>query len=180
MLRRLIWMARADRLGPDLPLTHFLLHFPYIMRKLGRSKFAHFGDNAIVRPFSYAVCTSNISLGKNVVIRPGTMLFAGETPEGTITIEDDCLLGSGIHMYCDNHEFSSVSVPISLQGFRPTAPILVKSGAWIGANAILLPGVVVGKNSVIGAGSVVNKSIPDFSVAAGNPCKVIRTLHADV
>ena len=50
----------------------------------------------------------------------------------------------------------------------------IKDGAWIGGGAIILPGVTIGKNSIIGAGSVVNRSIPDNCVAAGNPCRVIK------
>lgn len=55
-------------------------------------------------------------------------------------------------------------------------PITVEDDCWIGAGAILLPGVTIGHGSVIGAGSVVNKDIPANCVAAGNPCRVIRRL----
>lgn len=59
--------------------------------------------------------------------------------------------------------------------FRTYAkPVRIEDGVWIGGGAILLPGVTVGRNSVIGAGSVVNRSIPENCVAAGNPCRVIR------
>ena len=56
-------------------------------------------------------------------------------------------------------------------------PIKLGNNVFIGNNAIILPGVTIGENSVIGAGSVVTKSIPANSVAAGNPCRVIRTLE---
>lgn len=55
-------------------------------------------------------------------------------------------------------------------------PITIGDNVWIGGGAIVLPGVTIGDNSVVGAGSVVTKSIPAYSVAAGNPCKVIRKL----
>ena len=55
-------------------------------------------------------------------------------------------------------------------------PVTVEDGCWIGANAVILPGVTVGKNSVVGAGSVVTRDVPPGVFAAGNPCRVIREL----
>ena len=52
----------------------------------------------------------------------------------------------------------------------------MKEGSWIGANAIILPGVTIGKNAVVGAGSVVTKNVPDFSVFAGAPARLIKML----
>ena len=57
-----------------------------------------------------------------------------------------------------------------------SAPVTIEDDVWIGANCIILKGVTIGARSVIGAGSVVTKSIPADCIAAGNPCKVIRTL----
>lgn len=58
-----------------------------------------------------------------------------------------------------------------------SAPIIIEDDVWIGAHSIVLKGVTIGARSVIGAGSVVTKSIPADCIAAGNPCKVIRTLQ---
>ena len=55
-------------------------------------------------------------------------------------------------------------------------PVTIEDGCWICANVTILPGVTIGEGSVIGAGSVVTRSIPPHSFAAGNPCRVIRTL----
>ena len=54
--------------------------------------------------------------------------------------------------------------------------VVIGDNVWIGANSVILPGVTIGSNTVIGAGSVVNRDIPDWSVAAGNPCRVIRPI----
>ena len=55
-------------------------------------------------------------------------------------------------------------------------PVTIGDNVWIGGNAVVLPGVTIGSNSVIGAGSVVTRDVPPWSIAAGNPCKVIRTI----
>ena len=55
-------------------------------------------------------------------------------------------------------------------------PVTIGDNVWIGGNAVICPGVCIGNNVVIGAGSVVTKDIPDWCVAAGNPCRVIRRI----
>jgi acetyltransferase-like isoleucine patch superfamily enzyme len=172
VIERIKFCNDVDRIGPDILFTHWMLHFKSSMNRLCKKKFLHFGENADFRPGAYAEKCSHISLGKNVVIRPNTMLFADEYEK--IIIEDNVMVGAGVHFYVDNHKFESRDIPLIEQGYYPSEGILVKNGAWIGANSIILPGVIIGKNSVIGAGSIVTKSIPDYSVAVGNPAKVIK------
>ncbi|RUR12111.1 acyltransferase [Legionella sp. km772] len=175
--RKIKFWLQADRLGPDIPVNHWKLHIDASMRKLCTKKFKYFHSSASFRYGAYAICCSKISIGANVTIRPGTMLFADPREGGAgITIEDNVLIGSGVHMYVNNHCFDDKNLPISQQGWYPSKPIFVKEGSWIGANAVILPGVVIGKNSVVGAGSVVTKDVPDFCVVAGVPARVIKEL----
>ncbi|WP_229377335.1 acyltransferase [Shewanella woodyi] len=106
------------------------------------------------------------------------MLFGSEHGDKSIniTIEDLVLIGSGVHIYTANHEFSDPQKPIFSQGHQAPQAVNVCKGAWIGANAIILPGVTLGQNSVIGAGSVVTKDVPPFCVVAGQPAKIIKQL----
>jgi acetyltransferase-like isoleucine patch superfamily enzyme len=85
-----------------------------------------------------------------------------------------CGIGSIFTDY-DNHCIDPVA-RMNNSGIPKTAPIEVGDNVWIGANALILKGVTIGKNSVIGAYSVVTKSIPENVIAAGNPCKVIREI----
>jgi acetyltransferase-like isoleucine patch superfamily enzyme len=172
--RRVEFWRGADRIGPDVPLTHWRLHFKSTMRALCESKFKRFGDAAEFRPGAYAVVCSRISLGCRVVIRPGSMLFANDT--GDITIEDDVMLGSGVHIYVGNHRFDDPTRAVIDQGHTLSQPVLLKRGCWVGANAIILPGVTVGENAVVGAGSVVTRDIASSVVAAGNPARIIRSV----
>lgn len=169
----------ADRIGPDIPLTHWKLHFKSQMLKLCKHKFKHFDDTAEFRPGAYAIACSKISIGKRVIIRPCTMLFADPRENGAeIIIEDDVMIGSGVHFYVHNHRFNDPCIPIIDQGYCNSKPILIKRGSWIGANTIILPGVTIGINSVIGAGSVINKSIPDRMIVLHNDLPMENiTLH---
>jgi acetyltransferase-like isoleucine patch superfamily enzyme len=162
VFRKFRFWATADRIGPDMPLNHWMLHFPTTMKRLCRGKFLAFGENAEFRAGAYAISCSNISIGKNVVIRPTTLLMADDT--ATIVIEDNVLIGMGVHVYVNSHRFDRTDVPVSQQGYYPSRGVVIKEGAWLGANVIVLPGVVIGKNSVIGAGSVVTRSVPDYSM----------------
>ena len=175
IVRKYRFWKSTDRIGPDIPLTHWRLFFKSTMIKLCKKKFYNFDITAEIRPGAYVVGCSQISIGKNVVIRPETQLH-GETAtlEISIIIEDDVLIGSGVHIYVENHNFSDPDTPIYYQGHSQAKKVIIKRGAWIGANVIILPGVEIGKNAIIGAGSVVTKNIPDNVIVAGNPAKLIR------
>lgn len=169
---------KTDRLGPDCPFTHWRLYLKKSMYKLCKEKFEYFGKSSEFRAGAYAITCSKISIGERVVIRPGTMLFADPRNDenGKIIIEDDVLIGSGVHIYVSNHKFENAYLPIIKQGHYEPKNVIIKTGSWIGANVIILPGVTIGKNSVVGAGSIVTKTIPDNVVAVGNPTKIIKEI----
>lgn len=174
IINRIKFNMSADRIGPDLPFTHWKLYFPSAMKRLCKKKFGAFGENAEFRPGAYAICCTAISIGKNVVVRPNSMLFSDG--EAEIILEDNVMMGAGVHIYVNNHKFERADIPLIEQGYCAAKSVVIREGAWIGANAIILPGVTIGRNAVVGAGSIVTKSIPDYSVAVGNPAKVIRKI----
>lgn len=165
----------ADRLGPDCPFTHWRLFFKKYGLKICQKKFKKFPSSAEMRPYSYAICTNHISVGENVVIRPGCMFFA-DTTGGFIDIGDDVLFGSCVHIYTNDHAFSDKSQTIAKQGYTPSEPVIIKKGAWIGANSTILKGVTIGENAVVAAGAVVTRDVLPFSVVAGVPAKLIKQL----
>lgn len=174
---RLAFWRTTDRVGPDIPGTHWRLHFKSTMRAFCQARFARFGEGAEVRPGVYVIGCSRVSLGSRVVLRPGTMFFADLRPGGAgIVVEDDVLIGSGVHVYTNNHRFDDVTRPIIDQGHSPSETVTIRRGAWIGANAILLPGVTIGENAVVGAGSVVTRDVPPRTVCGGAPARVIKQL----
>jgi acetyltransferase-like isoleucine patch superfamily enzyme len=175
MIKKIIFWMKARRLGPDMPLTHILLHSRRLGYKLCQKKFDLFDEGSSFRPGAYAIETDKISIGKHVTIRPGTMLFASPlSSDIQIRIGDYALIGSGVHVYVSNHAFEDTERPIYFQGHGAVRPVIIEEGCWIGANAIILPGVTIGKNAVVGAGSVVTKNVADYSVVAGIPARVIK------
>jgi acetyltransferase-like isoleucine patch superfamily enzyme len=178
MLRTLAFWITARRIGPDLPLSHLLLYSKGAGRWLARRKLRHFGDGAQIRPHAYLVECAFISIGRNVVVRPGCKFFAvpHEQNRGDITIDDDVLIGSDVHIYVSNHRFDDVGQDIYAQGHSAPSPVRLKQGCWVGAGAIILPGVTIGRNAVVGAGSVVSRDVPDYCIAAGSPARVLRRL----
>ena len=144
-----------------------------------------------------------IFLGNNVSLGPGSFIIATthyptmtmERPEkkqpiqrfnvtstadlqiaaqSKITIEDDVMFASNIHINDALHGSENANEPYKYQKISRIAPVLIKKGCWIGQNVVILPGVTIGKYSIIGANSVVTKSIPDRCIAVGTPAKVIK------
>ena len=170
------WQSK-DRIGPDVLWTHWKLFSRKRMIRLCQKKFLSFGISSEVRPGAYVVGCSQISIGERVVIRPASMIHGeSNSIKNTIIIDDNVMMGSGVHIYVENHRFDNRDLDIIDQGHSPAKLVHLKRGCWIGANAIILPGVVVGENSVVAAGSVVSKEVPKGTVVAGNPARVIKEI----
>ncbi|TKY87661.1 hypothetical protein EX895_003242 [Sporisorium graminicola] len=90
-----------------------------------------------------------------------------------VRLGDGVLFGPNVSIYCGTH---SVSVKERKQGLERSLPVSIGKDTWVGGGTIIMAGVTIGRGCTIGAGSVVTKDIPDWSVAAGSPCKVMRTL----
>ena len=121
--------------------------------------------------FNIAIDNASIIIGNNVGISGSTINAAKK-----ITIEDNVLIGSGcILSDTDSHPLLYNDRITNNVSKTKSSPIVLKEGAFIGARCIILKGVTIGRHSVVGAGSVVTKSIPDYSVVCGNPAIVVRT-----
>ena len=126
------------------------------------------GKYSVVEDFS---CLNN-AVG-DLIIGDYTRVGLRNTIIGPVTIGNHVNLAQNITVSGLNHNFEDVNTPIDLQGVS-TSPIVIEDDVWIGANAVILPGVTIGKHSVVAAGSVVGKSIPPYSVCAGIPARVVK------
>jgi len=178
IVKKIKFDISSDRIGPDCPFTHWRLYFKKQMIKLCKSKFKAFDDSSEFRAGAYAICCSKISLGKRVIIRPQSMLFADPRNEklGRIFIEDYVMMGSGVHIYTSNHKYEDKKLNLIEQGSYDAKDVYLKKGCWVGANSVILPGVTIGENSIVGASSVVTKDIPSRTLYAGNPAKFIKKI----
>lgn len=92
---------------------------------------------------------------------------------GKVTIGKHVMIAPNVSIYTAGHPVHPDS---RNSGYEYGIPVTIGDNVWIGGNVVILPGVTIGSNSVIGAGSVVSRDIPDWVIAAGNPCRVIRPI----
>ena len=160
-------MAIAIR---DVQLNNkFNLALPYTEEWFSLMKelfYNQIGENSIVKGKLTIAFSKNVKIGKEVIIMNGALMMAA----GGITIEDKVLIGANVKLISNNQYPYERDVLLC-------KPILIREGASIGAGSTILPGVTVGKYAIIGSDSVVTKDVPDYSVAVGNPAKIIKYLE---
>ena len=128
------------------------------------------GDYSVVESYS---CINN-AVG-DVIIGDHTRVGLHNTVIGPVTIGSHVNLAQGITVTALNHNFAEKGLRIDEQGVS-TNPVTIGDDIWIGANAVILPGVTIGNHSVIAAGAVVTKDVPPYTLVAGVPAKIIKTL----
>ena len=127
------------------------------------------GKNVTIWDGTHIDSPSKLEIGDNVSINRRSVIHAG----GGVKIADNVLVGPGVVIYSQNHNFHQKDININLQGYN-TEAVIINENVWVGAQSIILPGVTIGTNSIIGAGSVVKKDIEADTIVAGNPAKFIR------
>lgn len=127
------------------------------------------GENLLIEAPFYCDYGWNIEVGENFFANYHLTIL----DEGKVTIGKNVQIAPNVSIYTAGHPIHPDS---RNSGYEYGIPVAIGDNVWIGGNAVIMPGVVIGSNTVIGAGSVVTKNIPDWSVAAGNPCRVIRQI----
>ena len=120
-------------------------------------------------------CCINNAVG-DVTIGDYTRIGIHCTVIGPVCIGHHVNLAQGITVTALNHNFADSSRKIDEQGIS-TKPVVIGDDVWIGANAVILPGVTIGRHVVVAAGAVVTKDVPDYSLVAGVPAKEIKKLR---
>lgn len=136
------------------------------------------GNNVTIAKYAILTCTgvianrgTGIEIGNNSGI--GAQSFLGG--QGGIKIGNDVIMGPQVKIFSENHNYDRSDVIIRKQG-ESRKGISIEDNCWIGAGVTILDGVTISKGCVVAAGSVVTKSIPKNSIAAGVPAKVIKTI----
>jgi len=168
--------------------------------------FGSFGAASLINhPVASLFGARNIHIGTHTLIGRGCTLTTGygpddpQTPDRALVVGDRCIIGAGavitahesieigddvwfgnqVFVSDAGHGYQDVETPIGRQ-LGSHAPVSIGAGSWIGHGAIILPGTRVGSHVVVGAGSVVRGVVPDHSVVAGVPARVVRRLEPSV
>lgn len=123
----------------------------------------------------------NISIGRNCRVHRNTVIgnnsgigYGCEVNNG-VTIGENVMMGPEVLIYTQNHYTANPNMPMRMQGMTEIKPVIIEDDVWIGARVCILPGVTVGKGSILGACAVVARNVPPYSVAVGNPARVVKT-----
>lgn len=137
-----------------------------------REMFAEIGDGCYIEPPLHANWGGrHVHFGKNIYANFHLTLV----DDTDIYVGDDTMFGPNVTVATAGHP---ILPALREQVYQYNMPIWIGRNCWIGAGAILLPGVHIGDGTVIGAGSVVTKDLPANVVAVGNPCRVLRPIGA--
>jgi acetyltransferase-like isoleucine patch superfamily enzyme len=174
-----------------------------LFTKLVTPGFFSVGKGCLIVPPFRSVNLALVQLGANVTVNNDcwflTLANAGDERSPKLIIKDGAVVGGNatisaaksivigervlfagnVFIADHGHAYEDCTRPIRDQGIRKVAPVAIGDGSWLGQNAVILPGSVIGKHCVVGANSVVNSMVPDFSVVAGNPARVIRKFNAE-
>ena len=178
MLAGEIYSAVDPQLLEELAAAREVIHDYNLLRPTENQKklellkglLGHIGDDSIIinQPF-------RCDYGKQISV--GKRFFANFNftvlDEARVTIGDDCFIGPNVSIYTACHSTDPVERNTRQEWAKP---VTIGNNVWIGGSVTILPGVTIGDNVTIGAGSVVTKNIPSNCVAAGNPCKVIKSI----
>ncbi len=139
-------------------------------------------DNVSVARDCTFICTGIVSQkGKGIKIGNNTGINAGVylAGQGGIEIGDNVIIGPGAKIFSENHNFTNLQKPIKDQGVTRKG-VVIKDNCWIGSGVTILDGVTIEEGCVIAAGSVVTKSVPALSVAAGVPARILKSRESRV
>ena len=136
-----------------------------------KNMFAEIGENCYIEPPLHANWGGRfVHFGKNVYANFGLTMV----DDTEIFVGDGTMFGPNVILATAGHPILPV---LREKQYQFNMSIRIGKNCWLGAGAVVLPGVTIGDNSVIGAGSVVTKDIPAGVVAVGNPCKVLREIN---
>lgn len=129
--------------------------------------YGNINKNYVISKFEGAICQGdNVKVGKNVSFGGNVLLYG----TATISIGSHTMIGYNTIIHTSTHDYNSH--PIWLK--RIDRPVEIGNHVWIGAGAIILPGIRIGDYAVVGAGSVVTRHVPSGAIVAGNPAKIIK------
>lgn len=124
-------------------------------------------------------CGKAVTVERNALFSPNIMIGDNSGLGTNCRITGKCIIGKYVMMgpnvsiYTRNHAHNRIDIPMCKQGNEEEKPVIIENDVWIGANAIILPGIKIGEGVIVGAGAVVTHDVPPFAIVGGNPAKII-------
>ena len=133
------------------------------------------GANSLLEPNVWITApdAARVRIGEGTFLNIGVMVASVELVE----IGSHCMLANGCFVTDGNHRHDDPDRPITWQGFTTKGPTRIGDNVWCGANVVVTSGVTIGERCVIGANSVVTTDVPPWSIAAGAPARVLRSIE---
>lgn len=130
----------------------------------------------------FASCGTDVNIERLAVFGSGARISLGHRSGiglraqlvGPVEIGTDVMMGPDVLIMTQNHEIRNTDVPMHRQGLCSPEPVVIESDVWIGARAIILPGVRIGRGAVVAAGAIVTRDVEPFCVVGGSPARVLR------
>ncbi len=146
---------------------------------LYNQEYIEIGSGTMIGP--YSSLSAGIVQGQKMmsspVVKIGDRCSIGRSSSivahWSVEIGDDVWTGPNVYITDQNHDYRDITQPIGAQAM-PERAVSIGSNSWLGTNVVILPGAQIGRHCTIGAGAVVTGVIPDYSVAVGNPARVVR------
>ncbi len=141
----------------------------FLRRIFFKAMFRRLGAAGLIDYKTYFRYPSKMSIGNHSYINHGCCFYGSSLAGVEIVIGNEVALGPHVRIFTATHDYSTYDLK------DVAATVVVEDNVWVGGGTIILPGVTIGRGAIVGAGSVVTKDIPAFSVAVGNPARVVNT-----
>lgn len=169
-IKRVIGLTLYYSIGKHLPESYSVLHF-------GARRF-----RAACAKLIFDQVGKEVNIEKNVFFGSGKDITIGDYSgiginskvQGPLDMGKHVMMGPDVLIYTRNHNMEDITRPMMFQGDSQALKVVIDDDVWIGARAVILPGVRIGKGSVIGACALVTKDVEPYSVVGGVPAKLIR------